>query len=161
MGLEVNQFRLEIDSFSEKRIASVCPVLFIWMTMMMLKMTNYAQQQPLTLSGKGGYLSSRVRSTMCHTVTHICEQNAEDHDDNVRTNTQPINLFEMHLWQYSLSRDLLRLVLWPKTPSLRDSECLFLSPNLCSIYSMGLKVPACLVSLITRHAHCSFLVSIG
>ena len=58
----------------------------------------------------------------------------------------------MHLWQYSLSRDLLRLVLWPKIPSLRDSECLFLSPNLCSIYSTGLKVPACLVSLITRHA---------
>ena len=66
----------------------------------------------------------------------------------------------MHFWQYSLSRNLLRLVLWPKTPSLRDSECLFLSPNLCSINSTGLKVPACLVSLITRHAQCSFLVSI-
>ena len=85
----------------------------------------------------------------------MCEQSGEGDDDEGTggdvdeeydwTNTQPITLLAMHVWQHSLSRSLLCPVLWPKSPS--PGECLFLSNNLISIFSTGLKVPACLVSL--------------
>ena len=112
----------------------------------------------LTLSGKGGYLSlpphptpPQVRSTMCQPMTHTCEQNGEEDCD--QTNTQPISLPAICTFGS---------ILYPSSSfalfcgqKLHHCECLFLSSNLPSIYSTELKVPACLVSLITRHAPCA------